>query len=307
MSTKTTTLLPSCRAWLQAVRPFSFTASMVPVFLGAALVPFLHASARWALLPLVVLASLMVHAATNLVGEYYDYHKGVDRPETYGGSRVLVEQRLAPRQVLIAGVLLFGLTACIGVVFVVVHGWPILLLGLIGIAGGFFYSAMPVGYKYLGLGDVCVFILMGPLMVIGSFFVLTGRWSLQALWISLPVGCLVAAILSANNLRDIKHDTEALIRSSATLLGHRWARWEYSALITGAYGVTTGLAAVHVLPWWSLATWLTIPLGIKNIRMALHSRVDNPEQIATLDVRTAQLHLLFGVLLIGSVPAGAFL
>lgn len=302
-----TTQPHSLWAWFQAVRPFSFTASMVPAFLGAALAPYLHQTARWELLPAVVIASLLIHAGTNLVGEYFDFQKGVDRPDTYGGSRVLVEGLLSPQHVLYGGLFLFFLTACIGMIFIAIYGWPILVLGGIGILGGIFYTAVPVGYKYLGLGDVCVFLLMGPLMVIGSFYVLTGSWSIDALLISLPVGCLVAAILSANNLRDIRHDTQAGIRSTAIVLGHRRARLEYSVLVTGAYIVTAGLMMFHVLSWWSLLVLLVLPLAVRNIRAAAQSRIDRPEQIATLDIQTAQLHLLFGVLLIVSVLPGAFL
>lgn len=306
MEMKTTARRFSLGAWLQAVRPFTFTASMVPVFLGAALVPLFPQAGRWELLPVAVIASLMIHAATNLINEYYDFIKGVDRPETYGGSRVLVNHLLEPEQVLWGGIVLFGVTACIGMVFIAIHGWPILVLGLVGMLGGFFYSAMPVGYKYLGLGDLCVFILMGPLMVIGSFYVLTGGWDIDVLLISLPVGCLVAAILSANNLRDVKHDTEAHIRSTAIVLGRRWARLEYVGLVAGAYIVTLSLIACAVLPLWSLLVLLTVPIAINNIKAALESRIDLPERIAQLDVKTAKLHLLFGVLLIVSVLPAAF-
>lgn len=295
------------RAWIQAARPFSFTASMTPVFLGAALVPYFQQSGRWELLPLIAIASLLMHAATNMVSEYFDYRKGVDRPDTHGGSRVLVDQLLSPKQVLVGGLLLFAISAAIGLVFIAIYGWPILLLGLVGIVGGFFYTATPVGYKYLGLGDVCVFMLMGPLMVIGSFYVLTGSWRTEVLLISLPVGFLVAGILSGNNLRDILHDTQAGINSTASVLGYRWARIEYSGLIVGAYLVTLGMIAFGVLPLWSLLTLLTIPPAVKNIKAAMKSNVENPEQIATLDVQTAQLHLPFGVLLMISVLLGAFL
>ena len=297
--TRERTMHPSLRrwrVWVQAARPFSFTASMTPVFLGAALAPFFQQSARWWLLPLIVIASLMIHAATNLVNEYYDYQKGVDRPGSYGGSRVLVEHLLLPQHVLWGGIVLFGLTACIGLVFIAIYGWPILVLGLVGMLGGFFYTAAPVGYKYLGLGDVLVFILMGPLMVIGSFYVLTGAYRHEVLLVSLPVGCLVAAILSANNLRDILHDTHAGIRSTASVLGHRRAKWEYSGLVIGAYVSTGAMIAFGILPWWSLLTLAAAPLAVKNIKAALKSRIDRPEQIATLDVQTAKLHLLFGVL-----------
>ena len=307
MKSKTTEPFRSLHLWIQAVRPFSFTASMVPVFLGAMFVPYLQQSARWTLFPLIMLASLFIHAATNLVNEYYDYQNAVDRPDTHGGSRVLVDKLLSPKQVLIGGIMLFGVTACIGLVFVAIHGWPILLLGAMGILGGFFYTAAPVGYKYIGLGDLFVFILMGPLMVIGSFYVLTGTYQYEVLLISLPVGCLVAAILSGNNLRDIMHDTQAGINSTASILGHRWARLEYSGLVVGAYVITFGMIAFGILPLWSLLTLLTIPPAVKNVKAAMKSNIQNPEQIAMLDVQTAKLHLVFGILLIISVLLGVFL
>ncbi|MHC4881244.1 MAG: 1,4-dihydroxy-2-naphthoate octaprenyltransferase [Planctomycetota bacterium] len=295
------------KAWIQASRPFSFTASMTPVFLGAALVPFLEQSARWELMPLIAIASLLMHAATNMVSEYFGYVKGVDRPDTHGGSRVIIDKLLRPKQVFWGSIVLFGITVCIGLVFIAICGWPILLLGLIGILGGFFYTATPVGYKYLGLGDLFVFILMGPLMVIGSFYVLTETYQNEVLLISLPVGCLVAAILSGNNLRDILHDTQAGINSTASVLGHRWARVEYSGLVVGAYVVTVGTIAFGILPLWSLLTLLTVPAAVKNIKAAMQSNLQNPEQIASLDVQTAQLHLPFGLLLMISVLLGAFL
>lgn len=280
---------------------------MTPVLLGAALVPYLQKPGRWRLLPLIAAASLFIHAATNMVNEYFDYRKGVDTPDSFGGSRVLVEGLLAPKQVLAAGLGLYALTVCIGFVFIVLRGWPILLLGLVGLAGGFFYSALPVGYKYRGLGDPFVFVLMGPLMVIGSFFVLTGAYQTNVLLISLPVGCLVAAILSANNLRDILHDTQAGIRTTASVLTHRWARAEYAGLVISAYLITLALVGLRILPFWSLLTMPTLPLAVRAVHAAWCSRVSQPEQIAALDVQTAHLHLLFGMQLILSVLLGAFL
>lgn len=274
---------------------------MTPVFLAAALAAYLEADAWWLLFPLIVIASLFVHAGTNLISDYYDFRKGVDRPDTYGGSRVLVEKLLLPRQVLVAGVVLFAITALIGLFFIAHRGVGILIIGLIGLIGGGFYTLS----KRLGIGDPLVFILMGPLMVVGAFFVLTGDYSHYVLLASLPVGCLVAAILSANNLRDIPDDTRAGIRSTAILLGHRLARWEYSLMVLGAYFIAAVLLTIRVLPLWSLLVFLTLPLAFHNIKHALHSKPDDPKEIASLDVRTAKLHLAFGVLLIASVLLGA--
>ncbi|MEN8127342.1 MAG: 1,4-dihydroxy-2-naphthoate octaprenyltransferase [Planctomycetota bacterium] len=302
-----TTTPNSMKAWIQVCRPFSYTATVIPVGLGAALAMFQPLPVRWWLFPLILLASLLIHAGTNLVNEYFDYKKGVDRPGTYGSSRALVDHLVSPEPVFLVGMGCFSLAACIGFVFILIHGWPILVLGVVGMLGGFFYTATPLAYKYLGLGDIFVFILMGPLMVIGSFYVLTGTYDHRVLLVSLPVGCLVAAILSGNNLRDITHDTAAGIRTTATILGFRLARYEYTALVAGAYVAVLAMVASQILPLWSLLTLLTVPLAIKIMKAALQTKRDQPQAIAAIDVQTAQTHLLFGVLLIVSVILGGLL
>lgn len=291
----------SLKAWIQAFRPFSYTASVIPVLLGAALAVHLQQKSNWPLFPLILLASVLLQAGTNLVSEYFDFKKGVDREETFGSSRVLVDQLLLPKQVLFAGLVCFAVSVGIGMVFIVLLGWKILLLGAIGLLGGFFYTAVPVGYKYLGLGDLLVFCLMGPLMVIGSFYVLTYSYHHHVLVISLPVGFLVAGILSGNNLRDMAHDTQANINTTATVLGPRLARLEYSALTAGAFLSTLVMIGFGVLPLWSLMILPAILPAVKNIKAALNSTMDKPEDIAALDVQTAQLHTLLGLLLIASL------
>ena len=298
----------SLKAWIQVFRIFSYTAAIIPILLGAAMAMSSNVdNIRWWLLPLILPAGLLIQAGTNLVNEYYDLKKGVDRPDSHGSSRALVDQLLNPTHVLIAGLTCFALSAAIGIIFVSIHGWPILMLGVFGIIAGLCYTAAPVAYKYIGIGDPAVFFLMGPLMVIGSFFVLTATFNYSVLLVSIPVGFLVTGILSGNNLRDITHDKSADIETTASLLGHRAAKWEYSSLIIGAYFTTLIMICFGTLPYWSLITLLTLPIGIKNIKTALFSKPNCPTDVIALDVQTAQLHLLFGLLLIISVVLGALI
>jgi 1,4-dihydroxy-2-naphthoate octaprenyltransferase len=286
------------KLWFLAARPATFTASSVPVLLGAAWAFYEKTSADWLLLPLIWLAATSVHAATNLVSEYFDYRKG---NITFGSGRPFDDGLLSPRWVFIGGLVMFAVTAAIGLVFVALRGWPILAIGLIGMLGGYFYTAAPVGYKYVGLGDAMVFVLMGPLMVIGSYFVLTGTYNHHVLLVSLPVGCLVTAILSGNNLRDILPDRQAGFATAAGLLGHKWARVEYAGLVISAYLITAVLVVTRIMPAWSLMTFLSVPLAYNVIQRAFASQPDKPEQLADIDMRTAQLHLVFGLLLILSL------
>lgn len=293
--------------WLQAVRAFSFPASIVPVAVGAVLAAHFDGSVAWWLLPFIAVASVLMQAGTNLVSDYFDYVKGVDKDYTYGSSGVLTAGLLTPIQVLIGGFLVFGVACSIGLLFIAMRGWPILALGVVGLLGGIFYTARPVGYKYLALGDALVFTLMGPLMVIGSYFVLTGSYRHSILIASLPVGCLVAAILHANNMRDIGHDLDAHVRTVANLLGHDRARLEYYLLVGGAYVAVVGMIAGGLISPWALLVFVTAPLAAKNFQRVVHSQPQKPETIATLDVQTAQLHLAFGLLMSLGILLGAVL
>ena len=291
--------------WIRAIRPFAFTASVMPVAVGAALAMGGEAEVAWALLPLVVLGAVLLHTGTNLISDAADFERGVDRPGTHGGSGVLLAKLLTAGQVFWGGMVALALGSAVGLVLVWLCGVEVLWFGLAGVVGGFFYGGKKVGYKYVALGDVMVFTLMGPLIVCGTYYVLTGRLGWLPLGVSLPVGCLVTAILHANNTRDIRDDLAAHVRTLANLLGLGGAKAEYLLLVIGAYGVVIGLAAAGAIPLWCLLTILSAPLAAKSIRKIVRARPDDSAPIATLDVETAQLHLTFCVLLTAGLVIGA--
>ncbi len=295
----------SLALWIRAVRPFSFTASAMPVVVGAALALAGGGEIAWPLLPLVLVGAVGLQAATNLLSDVADFDRGVDRPGTHGGSGVLVEGLMTVRQVFWGGMAALTLGSLIGLALVYLCGLEVLWFGLAGVAGAFFYGSKRLGYKYLALGDAAVFILMGPLIVCGAHFVLTGRLAWLPLMVSLPVGCLVTAILHANNTRDIRDDLAARSRTLANLLGLTGAKVEYVLLVAGAYGVVVGLVVAGAVPVWCLLTALSLPLAIKNVRKIIRAQADNSASIATLDVETAQLHLTFCVLLAAGLAIGA--
>ncbi|MFN3821214.1 MAG: prenyltransferase, partial [bacterium] len=181
------------------------------------------------------------------------------------------------------------------------RGFPMFLLGLIGLLGGYAYTGKPLGFKYIALGDLGVFLLMGPLMTLGAYFALTGEMSLDPVLISIPIGLLTVAILHANNTRDIIHDSQAQVKTVAVLLGLSASRYYYAALVLGALLFVLALVAWGLLSLWSLLTLFSLPLALKNIRQMLNAQMGKVEEIAMLDVHTAQHHLLFGLLLLLSL------
>lgn len=282
---------------MQGVRPFSFSASVVPMLVGAMYAwAYYEGEIIWWLLPVVFIAGVLLHSGTNLVSEYFDLKKGVDREDTFGSSRVLVEGHLDPKVLLNAGYLCFALGFLLGMILVYVHGLPILYLGLVGIAGGIFYTGKPIGFKYLALGDIGVFILMGPLMVIGSYFCITGHYTNELIWLSLPVALLVTGILHANNIRDIMHDSEAGIKTLAMMMGITLSKIDYYVLLLGAYLSVALMVAFNMLSLWTLLVFLSLPVAIKNMKDISKAEVEKPKEIAMMDIRTAQLHMQFGLL-----------
>ena len=290
--------------WWRAVRPFAYTASATPVMLGAVLawhLPPTDGSTLWALLPAILLAGVLFHTGANLVSDYYDYTGGVDRKGTMGGSGVLVEGLMRPSSIFRGGIVAFAFGTLLGLGMTYFRGWPLLVLGAVGFLGGFFYCGTPVGLKYRGLGEVVIFLLFGPLMVVGSYFVLTGAFTWLVVAISLPVGFLVAAIVQANNLRDIADDRASGMRTASIAFGSRFAAFEYFAMLAAAYASVAVMIALGVLPVWASLVALSLPPAMKTVGVIRASFGDTGASLASIDEMTAQVHLAFGVLLMAGI------
>jgi len=146
-----------------------------------------------------------------------------------------------------------------------------------------------------------VFILMGPLMVVGSYFVLTGQIESSSIFVSIPIGILTTLILHANNTRDIPTDERANVSTFASLIGLRAAKIWYCILLSAAYLSIVIIFLSGILPALSLIVFLSFPFAVKNVLVMLKVNSNNLKKIASLDENTAQLHLIFGLLLIISL------
>ncbi len=288
--------------WFRATRPFSFTASIIPVLFAAVCAfAFHNGPVDWWLFPFVLFGALLFHIGANLLSDYFDFIYGVDRQDTFGGSRVLVEGLLPPKKVLYGAVLSFCVGFLLGLILVWVRGYEVLLMGLGGLFCGVFYTLTRKGLKYIALGDVAIFIAFGPLLIIGSYFSLTGIYPLDIVILSLPIGFLVVAILHANNTRDIKNDASAKIKTLPILLGLKASQVQYYFLVFGAYVLVLLFVIFKMLSPISLIVLLTLPIALKNAREISQATTDNFQPIFMLDVKTAQLHLTFGLLLTISI------
>ncbi len=289
------------RIWFRASRPWSYTAAVIPVALGGVIAAY-EGSLDLVLLGLALLGSVAIQLGTNLMNDYFDYRKGADTPNTLSLGGTIIRGDLTPRQVFMGGLLAFGVGSVIGLYLVTLAGPFILWLGLFSVLVGFFYTAGPFALAYVGLGEVAVFIFMGPVMVVGSYYLQTHHITLPVVLTSLPVGFLVAAILHANNLRDLESDREIGKRTLATLLGREGARVEYYILIGGTYLSLIVLAVAGIAPWLALISIATLPSALRLIRIvASESEARALHPVLRL---TARLHMQFGgLLVVGYVAA----
>jgi len=293
--------------WFQAVRPFSFTASTVPILVGSFLAwRSMPEGFDWGVFLLVLLSGLIYHAATNLISDYFDFIKGVDTRETYGSSKVLPYGLMTPGCVLVGSIVLWVIGIALGLYLVYMRGTAILILGIAGFLGGVFYTADPVGIKYRALGVPWVFTLMGPLMVLGAYLAQGLPFSWRVIWISLPIGFLVAAILHANDFRDIEDDSRAGITTASSSSGRGIAAVEYYLLLAGAYLSVIIMVAHKILSPWSLLVFLTVPIALKLVKIIRPDTDSSNPALAMVDIQTAQFHFLFGLLLTVSLVISKF-
>jgi 1,4-dihydroxy-2-naphthoate octaprenyltransferase len=283
------------RIWWGAVRPWSYTAAVIPVLLGASIAAYDGVFRPWPVL-LALVGSIAIQGGTNLMNDYFDYRKGADTPGTLSLGGSIVRGDLTPRQVFMGGMLAFGIGIAVGLYLVSLTGPFIFWLGLLSVAAGFFYTAGPFALAYVGLGEVAVFIFMGPVMVIGSYYVQAQTVTLPVVLASIPVGFLVAAILHANNLRDLESDREIGKRTLATLLGRAGANIEYYILVGGTYLSLAVTVLLGIAPWLTLISVVTLPIAVRLMRIVAGET--EPKKLHPVLRLTARLHMQFGILLV---------
>jgi 1,4-dihydroxy-2-naphthoate octaprenyltransferase len=244
---------------------------------------------------LVAAGCLLVQIAANLIDEYSDHA----RPE--GREKILAPYKVIALGVLTADAVKKGAVVCvvfaavIGAYLVWISGWPILWICLLSMVVVYFYSAGPRPLGSIGLGQPLVFLFMGPIIVLGTYYVQTRAFSQDVFFLSLPIACTVTAILAANDIRDIEEDRIAGKITPGTAFGRRFAQGEFLLLLVLAFTLVIALVIGKRTPPFSLLSLLAIPQAIKAWRLIWRGR--NRQERALGLRATSKLHWYFGVLL----------
>lgn len=257
------------RAWIQASRPPFYIATLIPLTLGWVVAAGQGGPWHPWRFVLINLAAFMVHLATNLANDYFDHLQGTDAGASIGGSRVIQEHKITPATLKWVIILLYAgafFAACYMMNAYQVWGLaPILLFSFLS---SLFYVAPPVRYGYHGLGEVFVGINMGPIMVVGTYWVIAGRPDWGPFYLSLPIGLMVASILYYQSIPDIDTDSSVGKRTIAVRLGKEKAITGLFYLWLAVYisiVILTLMGYLHKLAFLSL---LSLPILCKVIRLA---------------------------------------
>jgi 1,4-dihydroxy-2-naphthoate polyprenyltransferase len=287
--------------WVMAARPRTLPAAIAPVLVGTAAAVYVFDDLRWGAFVAALIGSVFIQIGTNLANDYSDARRGADTVERLGPVRVTAAGLVAPRRVLIATWLAFGVAVAAGIYLTTVAGPVILAVGVASILAGVLYTGGPRPYGYAGLGEPFVFLFFGLVAVNGSYFVQLERLDWLPFGLSLAVGCLVTAVLVVNNVRDIETDRRAGKRTLAVRIGRPAARRLYVALLALAYTALLLTLAAEGGPWEAAVGLVSLAL----VPAAAHpvlTRTDGPALNGAL-ARTGALLALFGL----AVSAGLVL
>jgi 1,4-dihydroxy-2-naphthoate octaprenyltransferase len=245
-------------------------ATFIPLLIGWILAIRNESMVRPLRFLLVFLGSLMVHLLTNLANDYFDHLVGTDANQAIGGSRVIQEGKIAPgtmfRVIVGLSILAFAIA------FIIIFGFKLYLLAIpifFAAFSSYFYVAPPIRYGYHGLGELFVGINMGPIMVVGTYWVIAGHPDWIPLFISVPVGLMVASILYYQSLPDMKTDEAARKYTLAVRLGRKGAFWGLIFFFMLIYLSISLLIAHGLLSWYSLAFLMSVPLAVRLIRIII--------------------------------------
>lgn len=294
----------SIKEWFIVTRYWSFAVSTMPVIVTFAylfskgLVPAEVKS--YVIFALCLLGVVLLHAAGNVLSDWYDFRTGVDNENAFAVPN-LVFKHFEPREYLCFSIILFVAGCAAGIAITLLSGTGLLIIGGVGVLLTALYSF----FKYHALGDLDIFIIFGVLTVLGTAYAITGSFVPQAMTLSLPVGVITVSVLHANNTFDTETDRAAGIKTFAMLIGGKASSILYRIYMAVPFVcIAAYVAAGWLHPLALLCLAAMIPAW-KNFKKAAGFKTEGIAAMGGLDQGSAKLQTVFsGLLSIGLIVAG---
>ncbi len=255
--------------WLILTRAAVIPMTLISGMIGGLLA--VHAAhPNWLYFALTLIGLGVAHANNNLINDYFDLVNGVDTssaPRALYAPHPVLSGLMSRRELFGAIVVLNLIDAVIMLALFAARGWPIVAFAAAGLFISVFYVAPPLRLKHRGLGEPGVFVVWGPLMICGTYFVTAGELPGWVWLASIPYAILVASVLIGKHIDKIAYDSAQQVRTLPVMLGERRALLLNEALMVLFYVVTLGLVLSGVISWWALMVLAALPLLMRTLKL----------------------------------------
>jgi 1,4-dihydroxy-2-naphthoate octaprenyltransferase len=291
--------------YIRALRAPFLAGSVVPVIIGSAL-SFTDKNFSFPLFLIVLLGVTALHLGSNLINDYYDA-KGSDpiniRLTPFsGGSRVIQNDEISPTVILLMAIGFFVIALFTGL-WLAHMGRPIaIVIGLLGLVAGWAYSSPPLQLMSRGTGELIIFLAFGPLITLGTYYVMSGHLIWQAFAIGIPQGFLIGEVIWINQFPDFQADQQAGKKNLVVRLGPSISRYLYCAFMLAAFIIVIFLVGIPGISYLAMLGLIAFPLALKAMRILWHEYLSHealiPAQALTVQTLVAQgLLLSLGLIL----------
>jgi 1,4-dihydroxy-2-naphthoate octaprenyltransferase len=300
------------KSLFQASRPNFLTASVAPVLVGSTLAYAVTGSFNFGLFTLAMLSIMALQAGANMANDYFDHLSGNDWVNKNvtpfsGGSRSIQQRILSPRTELLAALTALAAGSAIGLVIVLLtKSLFILILGFIGLLGGFFYTAPPIKLGYRCVGESVIALLFGLLPVFGSYYLQTGKIDIIPLLPAGIVAVLIFLIILINEFPDLAADAAVNKTTLVVRFGVPISVWIYRiALISGfIFAVAMLISRSTFLA--GLLYLFTLPVAVLAVKSANKEDLVKPglfraNQLTVILHSAGSLALTIGFIIMGVI------
>lgn len=284
--------------WL-LMRPHTLTAAVVPVLVGTATAKlFLLGSEdhlKFSLFLAMLLACLLIQAATNMFNEYYDFKKGLDDHTSVGIGGAIVRNGMSPKLVMNLAIAFYVIAALIGLFIASQSSYWLIPIGILCMAVGYLYTGGPFPISWTPFGELFSGVFMGLIIILIAFFIQTDNLQGYAVWISVPIIITIGLINMANNIRDRVKDKASERKTLPILLGKANSIRFMALMYIIAYAWV--IYTVFFVPGGSifyLLVLLSFPFPIKAIRR--FKKNDTPAEMMPAMAATGKTNTVFGLL-----------
>lgn len=278
-------LVNPLKRYFLATRPAFLMASLVPCLVGIASAYTDGVEISWILALFTVLGAVLFHGAANVLNDYYDALNGTDDINTTriypftGGSRFIQNGVLSRAQTARFGFSLLLAGIVLGLLLLQQSGTGLLWLGLAGTLIAWAYSAPPLSLNSRGLGEMCIVIAFGLLIVMGADYVQRAEFVWFPLLVAIPYGLLASSLLYINQFPDREADERAGKHHLVARFGPQRARWGYLLLVLAANIYLMVMVLMGYFSAWLLLPLLVSPAGVIAAIILLRN-ADLPERLA---------------------------